>query len=182
MDDEAGAGLALAARYADLVVLGQREPGAPAPIPGGDLAAYLLLACPRPLLVVPYVQCPVTAGRNILVGWNGSVEAVRAITAALPLLRRADTVTVAASGTPDDAGEGTAGLGAYLARHGIRAHLLQEPAGVDAGEGLLSLLADLDADLLVMGGYGHARLRELVLGGATRTILHAMTVPVLMTH
>lgn len=182
MDDEAGAALVLAARYADLIVLGQQDPAAPGAPVGGDLAAWVLLACARPLLVVPYAQQAPAPGRRILVGWNGSGQAVRAIAAALPLLRRADSVTVASFDTPAESAADSAALAPYLARHGVDADLVHDSTGLDVGEGLLSMAADRGADMLVMGGYGHARLRELLLGGATRTVLRSMTVPVLLAH
>ncbi|MET0980887.1 MAG: universal stress protein [Telluria sp.] len=182
MDDEAGAALVLAARYADLVVLGQQDPAAPGAPVGGDLAAWVLLACARPLLVVPYAQQASAAGRRILVGWNGSPQAVRALAAALPFLRRAEHVTVASFDTPAESAADSAGLAPYLARHGVDADLVHDSTGLDVGEGLLSMAADRGADMLVMGGYGHARLRELLLGGATRTVMRSMTVPVLLAH
>lgn len=181
VDDEPGAGLALAARYADLVVLGQREPGTPA-VAAGDLVAHVLLTCARPLLVVPYAYAGAATGQRVLLGWNGSVQAVRALTAALPFMRRAASVTVAVFGPQDMPDDDTQALASYLERHGVGASFVHESAHLDIGEGLLSLATDVGADLLVMGGYGHARLRELVLGGATRTVLQAMTVPVLMAH
>lgn len=182
MDDEAGAALVLAARYADLVVLGQQDPAAPEAPVGGDLAAWVLLACARPLLVVPYAQQAFAPGRRILAGWNGSPQAMRALGAALPFLQRAERVTVASCETPAEPAADSAGLGPYLSRHGVAADLVRHSTGLDAGEGLLSLAADLGADMLVMGGYGHARLRELLLGGATRTVMRSMTVPVLLAH
>lgn len=180
VDDENGAGLVLGARHADLLVLGQAEPGAPAP-PGGDLIPYVMLGCPRPLLAVPAIQVGTSVGRRVLLAWNGSVEAVRAINAALPLLRQADSVMVAMFGAPAGA-DGDPGLAAWLGRHGIALHFVSESGHLDTGERLLSLLADEGADLLVMGGYGRSRLSELVLGGVTRSVLQAMTVPVLLAH
>jgi nucleotide-binding universal stress UspA family protein len=181
VDDETGAGLALCGLYADLLVLGQREPGTPAPAPGGDLAAHVLFACPRPLLVVPYIQQDAAVGKRILVAWNGSVEAIRALNAALPLLRQADSVAVASFRAADEPADDP-DLLPYLGRHGIDARFIDESPGLDGGEPLLSLVADQGADLLVMGGYGRAQLSELLLGGVTRSILQAMTVPVLMAH
>lgn len=181
VDDEAGAGLALAGCYADLLVLGQHEPGTPSPFPGGDLAAHVMLGCPRPLLVVPYIQQDPVIGRHALLAWNGSVEAIRALDAALPFLRQAEQVTVAVFGPPGDATVDP-DLSAYLARQGVKAGLTTESPRLDSGEPLLSLVADRGADLLVMGGYGRAQLSELLLGGVTRSILRAMTVPVLMAH
>ncbi|MFC5478428.1 universal stress protein [Massilia suwonensis] len=181
VDDETGAGLALCGLYADLLVLGQQEPGKPSPPPGGDLAAHVLLACPRPVLVVPYIQRQTVIGKRILVAWNGSVQAARALSAALPFLRRAERVTVAAF-RPADEPAADPDLLPYLKRHGIEAALLGESPGLSGGEPLLSLLADQAADMLVMGAYGRAHLSELLLGGVTRTVLESMTVPVLMAH
>lgn len=180
VDDETSAGLALAARYADLVVLGQADPAAPTP-PGGELVPHLLLACPRPLLVLPCVQAAAHPIRRVLLAWNGSVQALRALAAALPLLRQAEQVTLAAIGAPGEAA-GDEELAPYLRRHGVAAALVREPGQLDPGKRLLSLLADQDADLLVMGGYGRARLSELLLGGVTRTVLKTMSVPVLLAH
>jgi len=180
VDDETGAGLALCARYADLAVLGQADPDL-APAPGGDPVPYVLLACARPMLVVPYIQQGPLAAKRVLVAWNGSAQAVRAVNAALPLLRLADQVTVATFGPPQET-SGDAELVRYLRRHGVDAAQICEPGDPDPGERLLSLLADQGADLLVMGGYGRARLSELLLGGVTRTVLQAMTVPVLLAH
>lgn len=181
VDDEPGAGLVLASRYVDIVVLGQHEPGTPA-VAAGDLLAYVLLASARPLLVVPYVQTSPLTGRRVLVGWDGSIQAARALTAALPFLHCAECVTVARFGVPDPPDDEAGHLSSFLDRHGVAASFVDRPAQSDVGSALLTLAVDLKADLLVMGGYGHARLRELVLGGATRTIMEAMTIPVLLVH
>ena len=181
VDDEAGAGLATCGLYADLLVLGQREPGMPTPPPGGDLAAHVLFACPRPILVVPYIQRETAVGKRVLVAWNGSPEAVRALDAALPFLRLAEYAGIAAF-RPVDEPAADPDLLPYLKRHGVEAALLAESPGLSGGEPLLSLAADQAADLLVMGGYGRTRLSELLLGGVTRTVLESMTVPVLMAH
>lgn len=195
VDDDADGGLAAQARYCDLVIVGQAgdgygsgdgDGGAPVPELGADLPAYLLLASGRPVLVVPYAGREWRTDGPALVAWDGSAEAIRAATAALPLLRAARATTVvgfdAPGGAPTD-GDPCALLAAWLGRHGItataRAHLA---AGGDVGEALLSAAADLDAGLLVMGGYGHARYRELVLGGVTATVLRAPTLPVLLAH
>jgi nucleotide-binding universal stress UspA family protein len=121
----------------------------------------------------------------VLVAWNGSREATRAVHDALPLLRRAEQVTVL-SIDPDPAAERRlpgAHVSRHLTRHGVT---VQSPTitGADGAVGdlLLSYVADHDIDLIVMGAYGHTRLREVVLGGATRTLLRHMTVPVLMSH
>lgn len=177
IDDETSAGLVLAGRYADLLVLGQRDPGLPQP-PGGDALPAVLLSCPCPLLVVPYIQRDGATGRRVLLAWDGSAEAMRALDAALPLLRQAESVAVARFGAPG----GDSQLAPYLGRHGVTALRIDESAHQDIGERLLTLVAEHGSDLLVMGGYGRARLSELLLGGVTRTVLDKMTVPVLLAH
>jgi nucleotide-binding universal stress UspA family protein len=173
------AALRLSARYADLVIAGQPEdPSTQA------LAAELVLGAGRPVLFVPYAGGFADAGKRVLVAWNGSREAARAVSDALPLLARADAVQVVAFVPGGDHGEAPAAdIALYLARHGVKASAARDVApGIDIGARILSRAADTDADLVVMGAYGHSRLRELALGGATRTLLEAMTVPVLMAH
>ena len=182
IDDETGAALALATRYADLVVLGQPDPAQPMPPGGADLPAYTLFGGAHPVLVVPYIQADPVTGRRILLAWNGSTQAARAANAALPLLRTAEAVVVVVVGTPAEPAQADDALLAWLARHDVDAELVADATTLDIGGCLLSLAADRASDLLVMGGYGHARLRELLLGGATRTVLQTMTIPVLMAH
>jgi nucleotide-binding universal stress UspA family protein len=123
----------------------------------------------------------------VVVGWDASREAARAVRDALPLLTQAKVVeVVSVNPRPADLGHGDvpgADIALYLARHGVNVEVQRiETRELDVGNALLSHVASEAADLLVMGGYGHARLREIMLGGATRTILHDMTVPVLMSH
>jgi nucleotide-binding universal stress UspA family protein len=171
-------------RYADVLVIGQpNETDASGVEP--DFAERLLLAAGRPALVIPYAGDFPTVGTRVLVAWNASREATRALTDAIPLLREAKQVDVIAF-NPKDAPHGEvpgADIGLYLARHGIKVSVSQQTADdVDVGNQLLSRAADLDSDLVVMGAYGHSRMKELILGGATRTVLNSMTVPVLMSH
>jgi nucleotide-binding universal stress UspA family protein len=173
--------LALNGRYADLIIVGRTLPEEDAVI------ERLVLSAGRPLLIMPHSPAGAQTGRRIMVAWDASREATRALTDALPLLKRADqvdVVTVNASPEPSGHGElpGT-DIALYLARHDVRANVLQTYGeDVSVGEWLLSRASDLGSDLIVMGAYGHSRLREMVLGGATRTILASMTVPVLMSH
>jgi nucleotide-binding universal stress UspA family protein len=171
-------------RYADVLVIGQpNETDASGVEP--DFAERLVLASGRPALVIPYAGDFPTVGTRVLVAWNASREATRALTDAIPILREAKQVDVIAF-NPKDAPHGEvpgADIGLYLARHGIKVNVSQQTAeDVDVGNQLLSRAADLDSDLVVMGAYGHSRMKELILGGATRTVLNSMTVPVLMSH
>lgn len=179
--EDAAPALRLHARYADLVVLGQPEPGEGLE---RTVVEDVILDAGRPVLVVPYAGRFSDAGKRVLVAWNGSREAARAVSDALPLLQGAQSVEVVAFDAPTAAGDlPAAPIAHYLARHGIRATAARQSApGLDIGAQILSRAADDDADLIVMGAYGHSRLRELALGGATRTILDAMTVPVLLSH
>jgi nucleotide-binding universal stress UspA family protein len=176
----------LQARYADLTIVGQADPEA-AGGPARGLPEHLLLGVGHPILVVPYVGPVRTVGERVLVAWNASRAATRAVNDALPILEQATQVTVLTINPPGGArGDGDvpgADLALHLARHGVRAEAVSVRAeDVQAAAMLLSQASDLQADLVVMGGYGHSRLREVVLGGSTREILQSMTVPVLMSH
>jgi nucleotide-binding universal stress UspA family protein len=177
------------ARCADLIVVSQPEPAQTGWSFAAQLVAAVLLEGARPVLVVPYVGAPETVGANVLVAWDGGREASRALGDALPILARARQVTVACL-DPSASARGADALArdrllSYLRRHGIAARLESDALGegdIAIGDWLLSRVADLGNDLIVMGGYGHSRWREEVLGGATRELLTTMTVPVLMAH
>jgi nucleotide-binding universal stress UspA family protein len=186
-DDEPAIGIGLLARYCDLIVLGQRDPAATGTglMPGFPESA--IMSSGTPALVVPYAWRAGSLGNRVLIAWNASVEAARAVHGAIPLLQRAKTVEVAIFNPlkePDVvSGElPGAGIKQYLARHNIKADVQEEASEGDVGEALLSLAANLGSDLLVMGCYGHSRFREILLGGATRKVLSSMPLPVLMTH
>lgn len=174
------------ALFADLLVLGQHDPSDPAAaaVPP-DFPESVLIASGRPALVVPRVGWSGTIGWNIAIAWKETPEAVRALVAALPLLQRAGRVHVL---TWDDeappAIEGTRlELDGYLRLHGVQATWHRGGPEPDAlADLLLSRCFDLEADLLVMGCYGHGRAREWILGGVTRSVLRSMTLPVLMAH
>jgi nucleotide-binding universal stress UspA family protein len=172
------------ARYADLVVVGQPNASDASGVEP-DFAERLVLAAGRPVVVIPYAGSFAEIGKRVLVAWNAGREATRALTDAIPMLREAQEVHVIAF-NPAGAEHGEvpgADIGLYLARHGIKVNVSQQTADdVDVGNQLLSRAADLDIDLIVMGAYGHSRMKELILGGVTRTILESMTVPVLMSH
>ena len=209
LDDEPGTGLALVARHADLAIVGQALPEGRGTGPAA-FPAEVLTESGCPVLVVPFTARPrgsisvtpsgvasagsPTPGRHVLVAWNASKEAARAVREALPLLARAERVTVAivdADLRPAAFGDTPgAEVLAWLARHGISADvqvrqtvrqgLLKRPG--DVGEALMGLAGETGSDLVVLGAYGHSRFRETLLGGITRTVLETMTVPVLMAH
>jgi nucleotide-binding universal stress UspA family protein len=174
------------ARHADLVILGQLDPDHPPP-GGGQLVEDVLMNSGRPMLVIPYIGRFETFGTKILVGWNNSREGTRAVNDAIPLLAKAAWVMILAvdptgrKSAIDDAS--SADIARHLARHGISAQTARTVTdSISASDALLSYAADVGADLLVVGGYGHSRLRERLLGGVTRDLLRHMTLPVLMSH
>jgi nucleotide-binding universal stress UspA family protein len=141
----------------------------------------------RPVLLVPYASSVASPGGNVVVCWDGSREATRAVHDALPFMRTARLTTIlTVSGVRAEASPRIPGadIATVIARHGIRVEVrdVKADAGALVGDTLLSEADGLGADLLVMGAYGHARWQELVMGGATRTVLQSMTVPVLMSH
>ena len=139
----------------------------------------------RPVIVVPYIQKAPLKLDRVMVCWDGSRAATRAIGDAMPLLERAgrvEIVIVANERGKQDEIEG-ADMGQHLARHGLNVDLKRTVIGnIDVADVILSHAADANSDFIVMGGYGHSRLREFVLGGVTRSILRTMTAPVLMSH
>ena len=187
-DDDTHSAMVVQARYADLVVVSQPDPDETASIQLADLPEHLALYGSRPVLVVPYAGKFEHIEQHALVAWDGSSAAIRAVTDAIPLLRRSAKVTLVIFNPQSQYGvhgeQPGADIALYLARHGVNVEVLEQqtPNGLDVGNALLSLAADLNVDLLVMGAYGHLRWRELVLGGVTRTVLRTMTVPVLMSH
>jgi nucleotide-binding universal stress UspA family protein len=173
-------------RYADLIVLGQHIPGQANDTPP-EFVTRVLLGAACPVLVVPYVGDFESIGQRPMLAWNATRESARAATAAMPLLRRAPEVQVVSfDARPGQGGHGDlpgADVATWLARHGCRPTVSTTRAHeVDAGNQILSRAADENTDLIVMGGYGHSRAFEFVMGGATRTVLNAMTVPVLFAH
>jgi nucleotide-binding universal stress UspA family protein len=179
--------VAMNARYADIAVLSQADASSEYAGEAMELPADVALTAGRPVLVIPYIGAWKTLGSHILVGWNASRESTRAVNDALPLLQRAKKVTVLAINPErgvDAHGEVPgADIALHLARHGVKAEASQTVAGdIDVGDVILSRASDLGADLIVIGAYGHSRVREIVLGGVTRHLLQHMTVPILMSH
>jgi nucleotide-binding universal stress UspA family protein len=140
----------------------------------------------RPLLLVPYVGTYRKVGAKVLVGWAGTREATRAVHDSLALIEPDGDVTVLTIETTRPASDVIPGadIAAHLARHGLRVSAARTVVtdGLTPADALLDYASDLGADLLVVGGYGHSRMREMILGGVTRDLLRHMTVPVLMSH
>jgi nucleotide-binding universal stress UspA family protein len=179
--------VALHSRYADLAIVGQIDPAQRPADSAARIPEATLLTSGRPVMIVPYAGTFSTIGDHVLVGWNATREAARALADALPFLERARKVTVLtvnpAQGIDAEPGISAADVALHLARHGVRAEAATTGADdIGIGDLLLNYIADCGADLLVIGGYGHARAREAIFGGVTRQILQQMTVPVLMAH
>jgi len=173
---------ALHARYTDLTVVGQQSPSGATDAYTG-FADELVLQSGRPILVIPHIGVERPIGKHIVIAWNASRESARAVADAMPLLEKSDAVEIMAvdpKGIGDIPG---ADIAQHLARHGINVEATHSVANqIDAGDVLLNYVSDCGADLLVMGAYGHSRMREIVLGGVTRHMLEHMITPVLMSH
>jgi nucleotide-binding universal stress UspA family protein len=171
------------ARRFDLAIVGQGDPDTSTL--DDIIAETTLFESGRPMIMVPYIQKAPLKLDNVMVCWDGSRPAARAISDAMPLLEKAgrvEVVIIANERGKQDEIEG-ADLGQHLARHGLKVEVNRMAGGkIDVADALLSHLADSGADFIVMGGYGHSRLREFVLGGVTHSILRSMTAPVLMAH
>ncbi|MBH2020017.1 MAG: universal stress protein [Burkholderiales bacterium] len=188
-DDPIMAAFAQQALYADLLVLGQYGPSSASSsgVPS-DFAENVMALSGKPALILPYAGLPPGAigaiGETVVIAWKPAREAAHAVSAAMPLLKRAKRVVILSWSGADERIEGSRlDLNGYLGLHGVEA--TWQPQGEEPealGELLLSRASDIGADLLVMGCYGHSRVREWVLGGTSRTVLQSMTLPVLMAH
>ncbi len=173
-------------RYCDMLILNQEGDGEDALTLGG-FADSAVLEVGRPVLIVPYIGAQVPLGGKVLVAWNGSREATRAVNDAMPLLQAAKEVQVVCidphTTEEDEVSLPGADLCFHLATHGVsaEAHVITG-TNMDSGNVLLSHAADYGANLIVSGAYGHSRFREMVMGGMTLELLRHMTVPVLMSH
>lgn len=176
------------ARLSDLVIAGQADWQDPESFIADQFAEHLLMSAGRPVLLLPATGVSTTPGRRVLVAWDGSREATRAIHDAMPFLSHAADVTLltvdAARDEPPEWRIPGADIALTIARHGVKVNVREVSTGRDTpiGDVLLSQAADSGCDLIVMGAYAHSRVHELVLGGATRTVLQSMTVPVLLSH
>lgn len=179
--------LSLHGRYSDVVIAGQRDPSGEASGDDPSMPDQLILASGRPVLLVPHSGTYPVIGQRVMIAWDASRLATRAISDAMPFLVGAKHVIVMAV-NPKQGEEGhgeipSADICLHLARHGVKADAQHVYAdNVSVGDMLLSRAAEEGIDLMVTGAYGHARWRELVLGGVTRHLLKHMTIPVLMCH
>ncbi len=174
------------ARTTDLLVIGQADPAEPVQPVAQELVGDTLMTSGRPLLLVPYAGKFETVGDNVLIAWNGSREAARAVHDALPLIQPTAIVTVLtvlrSSSEPEDIPG--AEIAAHLARHGLNVSAARTfiDGSISEADAMLNYASDIGADLLVTGGYGRSRAREMILGGVSRDLLDHMTLPVLMSH
>jgi len=171
-------------RYADLIVIGQPWAADNSAV-NNSFANQVMLEAGRPVLMIPHAGNFSTIGKRIIVGWNASREATRAVTDAIPFLQQAEVVQVMVINPK--AGEHGAmpgnDIALFLARHGVQVEVHVDKASeIDIGNEMLSRASDFGADMIVMGGYGHSRFRESLMGGATRTLIDSMTMPVLLSH
>lgn len=170
------------ARRSDLSVVSQPNDG---DFPQDLILESALFDSGRPVLVVPYIQSEPFKLDRVLLCWDGSRSATRAIADALPLLMRAKSIDVIIIAAKDDKRNEVPGadIAHHLARHGLKVELKRIVApDTNVADTIVSYSADAAADMIVMGGYGHSRLREFILGGATRDMLSEMTVPTFMSH
>jgi nucleotide-binding universal stress UspA family protein len=172
-------------RSADLIIAGQTDPDWDLS-PLMDFSERMAIESGRPVLVIPYAGRYPQLGRNVMVAWKAGRESARAAFDALPLLKEAASVhilEIRERGEDEPALAPDTSIAAALARHGVKATVQTSVAGdISVGDEILSRLADRSADLLVMGAYGHSRMREFVFGGATRHITRHMTAPTLFSH
>lgn len=176
-------GFVVACRTTDLVVIGQDDPDRPEPMRETIIETAPFEGC-APMLLVPYIARGTLSFDRVTIAWDGGRTAARAVHAALPFLKLAQKVTILMVGKASSIpGEPGGDIATWLSRHGLDVEVVaQEAPDIAVADALLDHAADTSADLLVMGGYGHSRVREFLLGGATRGILAAMTIPVLMAH
>ena len=186
-DVDAARTVAEMARYSDLVVLGQVDERESEPLGGERLPQDVMLTAGRPVLMVPYIGAGESFGKRILLAWNPGRESARAVADALPILQRADSVTVLSVNPV--VGRGAHGerpgadIGRHLARHDVKVVVDRVMTDqVSVADAILAYVADNGIDMIVMGAYGRSRLREIVLGGVTHDLLQHMPVPLLMSH
>ncbi len=184
-DEEAEAAMVRLGRLSDLLVVSQADAHDAGNTAPAGLPQRVFMQTGRPMLLLPRAGPVATLGRTVLAAWSGTRESARALSDALPLLSAADKVCVLCLDRADEAGVSRLQLNDlrhWLQRHGVSAECVQVSTTEDFGDTLLQRAAGYGADLIVMGGFGHPRWAELVLGGVTRTVLEAAVLPVLISH
>lgn len=174
------------ARFTDLLVLGQNYPQDPQ-IMSEALADNLVLEAGTPCLIIPYTSARPFAAKRILVAWNASREAARTVKDAMPILTVADYVEVILVNPPqyeaDNINIHGKSVESFLLQHGIKPKLeVKIDSKVNTGDAIIARAAETGADIIVMGAYGHSRLREIILGGVTRKLLRQMEIPIFISH
>jgi nucleotide-binding universal stress UspA family protein len=174
------------ARVADIVIVGQHDPDEDI-FPGGrDMPDQVILSAGRPVLIIPYTYHGEGLGKRILIAWDGSSRSTRAVHDAIPFLQMADEVCVMVANPKGETRIGVEPgeqITAHLKRHGVKAEAAHiTNTDVNPGELLLSRAADMRADMIICGAYGHSRWKELILGGVTDHLLDHMPVPIMMSH
>jgi nucleotide-binding universal stress UspA family protein len=170
-------------RTVDLAILGLGNPDSSVSDAQGFRADDVIVACGRPVLALPIANLSPEIGSNVLLAWDGSSGAGRAMNDALPLLADAAAVTVLSVEPDEPTRQSAQSATAHLRRHGVTAEAREiASAGMAIGDVMLAYCEHLRADLVVAGAFGHSRLRESIVGGVSRTLLHQMMVPVLMSH
>ncbi len=186
IDDEPYDALKLLSRYSDLVIVDQTNGDDPAMTNMLDFPEYIALNSGRPVLIVPHRGPAPASIDRVLIAWDASLSATRAVADALPLLKAAKEVRVAIfnpATKPDVVSQlPGADIALYLGRHGIKVDVTQEKTNIEIGDALLRMASETQSDLLVMGCYGHTRFREILLGGVTRSMLEKASIPVLVAH
>ncbi|RED48510.1 universal stress protein [Aestuariispira insulae] len=169
-------------RFSDLVILGQEDEDK-------DMETYqsvpdnVILSAGRPVLVVPYIGTQAQIGQSVMIAWDGSREAARAVYDARPILEQASSITILSANPKRGEDAPGADLARYLSEHDIGSTIQKTVSdGVSVGDLLLNEISEGGYDLAIMGGYGHLRLREMILGGVTRHMLEHMTIPVIFSH
>lgn len=186
-DGEAIDGINMLARYSDLVVIGRSSPDEVMPHAPKAFPEFVVLHAGRPVLLIPSRYGEETVGSRVLVAWDASKQARRAVSDAISILKSADVVDVVMFNVDNEADLRdksfvASDFAAYLARHDVNVNVLQPRQAQHIGQALLEVAAEQQSDLLVLGGYGQTRFRDFLLGSVTRSVLSDAAIPVLMSH
>lgn len=184
--DEATGGLGLCARHSDLTIIGQTNRNEPSPSVLSDFPEYMVMHAGKPVLVIPFDGEFSGTFQHPLVAWDGSREASRAVSDALPILKNAQCAHVVMINPHNDFDSQSDNEGLeitqFLNRHGVNSKIIIHQTNESIGDALIHVASELQSDLLIMGAYGHSRLREMLMGGVSKTMFSKMRIPTLMSH